>query len=766
MKKQGTNALTKAYTAKGITLIALIITIIVMLILVTVTISISLNGGLFGYAKRAVKETNQALSEEEMLANGMVKIDGVWYKSIDEYLKSPTITITPEADEGKWDYVHNGDGTITLTKYNGTETDLIVPNRYKIGEEYYIVTKVQSDKIEPVYSEQYKAYLPKDLNNICNIMGTTSDSKITSVKISDGVEVGIASFRKMDALKSVTIGKNITKIDSMAFQTNSNMEEIEIGPDVEEISLQAFRKCSKLKTIDLSKNESLKKIGRLAISACSSLEGTLVIPKNVQIISQQAFAEDKLLTGIDLSGAKSLETIGNSAFYNCTGLTGELVIPNNVNWIQTDAFTGCSKLTSLNLSNAISLEYIESDTFKDLKNISGDLVIPKNIKSIGSSAFKGFSKLTNLDLSNAVSLETIGSNAFSDCTGLKGTLVIPSKVKTIKYNAFGYCKGLTSLELSGATSLENIEGFVFNNCSGLTGKLVIPSSVKQIGVAAFQYCSKITSIELNEGLEYIGDFAFNHVSKNKDTIIKIPSTVKQIGGQEYKGDSNTYGSHMFYDCGNFQTFEVAEGNTAYKAVDGVLYNKAGTVLVAYPQGKTTNRYEIPEGVTKIDEMAFNRNQSLKTLVLPNSYEIKSTDEMPEEDYRLCVGNNLAIGIYRNTAIANIEVESTNTRYKSENGMVLSKDGTILYYIPVKNAGTGTIEIPSTVTKIYKGTLYGYRSDGTMTNYYTATKIVIPAGCVEIDETVYQVINQGTWTIEVASGNTKYEVGSDGKLATK
>ena len=99
-------------------------------------------------------------------------------------------------------------------------------------------------------------------------------------------------------------------------------------------------------------------------------------------------------------------------------------------------------------------------------------------------------------------------------------------------------------------------------------------------------------------------------------------------------------------------------------------------------------------------------------------------------------------------------------------MVLSKDGTILYYVPVKNAGTGTIEIPGTVTKIYKGAIYGYESDNKITNYYSATKIIIPAGCIEIEETNFKVINKGTWTIEVASGNTKYEVGSDGKLVAK
>ena len=42
---------------KGITLIALVITIIVMLILVVVTIRISTKGGLFDYAGKAARET-------------------------------------------------------------------------------------------------------------------------------------------------------------------------------------------------------------------------------------------------------------------------------------------------------------------------------------------------------------------------------------------------------------------------------------------------------------------------------------------------------------------------------------------------------------------------------------------------------------------------------------------------------------------------------------------------------------------------------------
>lgn len=53
---------------KGITLIALIITIIVMLILVTVTITTAVNGGLFGFAKKAAERTEQEAIREQLQA--------------------------------------------------------------------------------------------------------------------------------------------------------------------------------------------------------------------------------------------------------------------------------------------------------------------------------------------------------------------------------------------------------------------------------------------------------------------------------------------------------------------------------------------------------------------------------------------------------------------------------------------------------------------------------------------------------------------------
>lgn len=73
---------------KGITLVALIITIIVMLILVGVSVTVALQGGLFDNAKSARDETNNAIQEEKNLSNGQVTVDNNTYNSLNEYVNS------------------------------------------------------------------------------------------------------------------------------------------------------------------------------------------------------------------------------------------------------------------------------------------------------------------------------------------------------------------------------------------------------------------------------------------------------------------------------------------------------------------------------------------------------------------------------------------------------------------------------------------------------------------------------------------------------
>ena len=59
---------------KGITLVALVITIIVMLILVGVSVTVAIQGGLFTTAKDAANNTEVEANAERNLSNGKVTV--------------------------------------------------------------------------------------------------------------------------------------------------------------------------------------------------------------------------------------------------------------------------------------------------------------------------------------------------------------------------------------------------------------------------------------------------------------------------------------------------------------------------------------------------------------------------------------------------------------------------------------------------------------------------------------------------------------------
>lgn len=59
---------------KGITLVALVITIIVMLILVGVSVTVAINGGLFTKAHDGATNTQKAANAERNLSDGKVTV--------------------------------------------------------------------------------------------------------------------------------------------------------------------------------------------------------------------------------------------------------------------------------------------------------------------------------------------------------------------------------------------------------------------------------------------------------------------------------------------------------------------------------------------------------------------------------------------------------------------------------------------------------------------------------------------------------------------
>ena len=116
------------HTSKGITLIALVITIIVMLILVAVTISMAINGGLFEKAGKATGDTRNAMDAEQQLADGRIQIDGKTYASIDDYLAEKAMLT--------YDGTPKENGVLTANaKYESDGKTAIIPKGFKIIED-------------------------------------------------------------------------------------------------------------------------------------------------------------------------------------------------------------------------------------------------------------------------------------------------------------------------------------------------------------------------------------------------------------------------------------------------------------------------------------------------------------------------------------------------------------------------------------------------------------------------------------------------------
>ena len=212
---------------KGITLIALIITIIIMLVLVAVTISIVINSGIIGKAQKAKQDTTAAYESESKLGDN-ITINGVEYASIDEYLEqtgnsSNGNEIKSIYNEGSYAFIlkENGElycyeihsnGNSEFVKYEEENATIIASN----VKEYY----------RELNGELY--YITKT-NDLCCFTETTSVTAVSNVKeyYGRGYYLTMANdycyyYWDMGTTITITIASNVKKGDYMRILSNYN----------------------------------------------------------------------------------------------------------------------------------------------------------------------------------------------------------------------------------------------------------------------------------------------------------------------------------------------------------------------------------------------------------------------------------------------------------------------------------------------------------------------------------------------------------------
>lgn len=485
---------------------------------------------------------------------------------------------------------------------------------------------------------------------------------LTSIKIPEGVtSIGNYTFHYCTGLTSITIPSSVTSIEKYAFWGCNNLFVIRNNSDLKfDMGSDSYGYIAKNAMMIYNSDGSIIcKESKDGVPYYITSDGFAFGVENGEYILIKYIGNNETITlplaanGKDYTvkmestgKAKNviipneMTKIDDSAFKNCTGLAS-ITIPDSVTSICKSAFYNCSSLMNINVSennqnyssiNGILYDKMKTNIIHVPRAVLGDIAIPSGVTSIEKEAFSGCTNLTSVTISDSVT--SIGKSAFEGCNGLT-SITIPDSVTSIGERAFYYCNSLTSITIpNGVTS---IEPSTFYYCSSLAS-IAIPNGVTSIGYDAFSYCDSLTSITIPNSVTSMGYNVFNGT---KLYVINNNSDIEVTFNDKNYGLISNY-TQLIVDKNGNKTYRA--GTTDFELIDtadGFRFVKVNGKyrLIAYIGKEETatlpldiNGYEyeiycgigglrnviIPDGVTSINDHAFQNCWSLESITIPDS----------------------------------------------------------------------------------------------------------------------------------------------------
>lgn len=156
--------------------------------------------------------------------------------------------------------------------------------------------------------------------------------------------------------------------------------------------------------------------------------------------------------------------------------------------------------------------------------------------------------------------------------------------------------------VSGNLAIQALNALDSFDCSNSDiVSVALPNNIKRVEDYAFSGCSELLSITIPDGVETLGAYSFSDCSNLNS--VTIGSSMQLIGKMAFSG------------CDNLMSIAVSAGNQNYSSSDGVLFNKALTVLERYPAGLESTQYIVPDAVEVISAGAFSQCNHLISVSL-------------------------------------------------------------------------------------------------------------------------------------------------------
>ena len=407
-------------------------------------------------------------------------------------------------------------------------------------------------------------------------------------------KIGAAAF-KGSALTSLTLGATVPEVADDAFAETSAEKNL-VVPEGKVADFAAFAIKHGFKTINGAATPGTEieiKDGVLTAYPLAKIpeDGIVTLDASVKEIAANVFEGNTKLKEIHAPGIKK---IGAAAFKNCSALVKvdfggaqrpPLAVDENDKDYGTadDAFWGTpeDKVLVFNEDNKPNyLQYFEFIARHHFAKLDG--IKPATLDR-------------NFKISKNGELEEIKAGGLNFLSGLgkNGVLVLPANITRIGNQVFK--QSFKNFKAIYAEGVESVGDYAFDQTSSLNFAHL--PKLKRVGEASFTDCASLTAVNFPH-LEEIGDVSFNggsNISGNglKISYISMPA-IKKIGRGAFYGNYKNSGVVFHFgkipqvnDQPYDEEYDPHQGNTAFGLLKSpiLLLNEADKASYTLTDGK-------------------------------------------------------------------------------------------------------------------------------------------------------------------------------------